>query len=405
MRRGLRRGEVVSEFESRLGFELSRSVITLPVARYGLKLTLEYLNIGPGSVVLMSGINLPDMKTVVLNTGSSIEFIDYHEKSWNLNIKTFKDRNDISAVFIAPLAGIAPKMEEIESFCREMKIPLIVDLTQSYKTKYQGKYLYEFSDFCFSSLCDLKVIHTHRGGYVLTSNSEFESFCRNRINEELGAIEFSYFFISILEDWISVTLLNPFIFKYFTRYFLKFLTFYRGESVESITSGQGLKVLGFRIFKGFFQSNQVKQGLPFPSFLSYQFTDLQAQIGINRLKKLKEIEEKRIRNTRFFYSKLNENSDFLKTHIEDVSGSTFWKAPLWVKEPDDFKEFMSKRGIDCAQTNLPEMSGIERGDERNMCYNIVYMPIHWYLSDCEILEIAESVNLYGIRRAKGGTFP
>ncbi len=388
----LRSSVAVRNFEDAMGRELDSSVVTLPNARYGLMRTLEFLNIGKGDGVLMTPINLPDMKTVIENTGAQLRFIKYRPKSFEPDFGAIEVDPRDKVLFFTPLAGIIPDMDKVQAFCDEHNLILVIDFTQSFLASFNGRGVHHYSDYSFSSLCDLKVIHTHRGGIYSTRNREFIEFLRNKENE-LRPIERKFFFMSILEDAFSLTLLKPRVFKFFTRWGLKLLALKRGDNVEAITSGQGIKILGFRFLKGFFQSNQVQRGKPFPSFLFYRFTDLQAKIGLNRLKKFKGLEKRRIHNAELFYKSLEGSAvKGIPGFIRE--GATYWKSPFWVNDAKGFKAFMAKWGVDCSQTNLPLLYNKEEEVERNMRDNIVYMPTHWYLNDQQVLGMATIVNEY-----------
>ncbi|MCF8057924.1 MAG: DegT/DnrJ/EryC1/StrS family aminotransferase [Bacteriovoracaceae bacterium] len=384
----------VAKFEEVLGETLGRPVHCLPNARYCLKLTLDYLNVGTGSTVLMTPINLPDMKTIISNTGANLTFIDFKENSFEPDLDDFTPPKNALVFFLTPLAGIPVDMEKVFNFCKSHNLSLILDLTQCYLTKWKGKRLFEYSDFAFSSMCDLKVIHTHRGAYYITENKDLQRHILEKSTNELKKIERKFLMISAFEDWVSLTLLNPYVFYFFTRFLVKLLVVKRGDNVEAITSGQGIKFLGFRFLKGFFQSNQVKENVGFPSFLLYRFTDLQAKIGLKRMPHLIEIEERRIRNAKRFYNALNIKARESIPRGIDFDGATFWKTPIWIENPNDFKERARKWGIDCSQTNLPQLNGAKVGSTQNMRDNIIYMPTHWYLMPKDIDEMAKFVNDY-----------
>ncbi len=393
----LRSGKPVITFEEQLEKLLKRSVVTIPNARYGLMRTLEYLKISEGDGVIMTPINLPDMKTIILNSGAQLRFIQYQPKSFDIDLESIEVRDSDKVFFYTPIAGIIPDMEAIKAFCEQHNLELIIDFTQSFLALHEETQVHLYSDYSFSSLCDLKVIHTHRGGIYTTGSQEFYNYLKLK-EEELNAIDRRFFLMSILEDAISLTLLKPLIFKFLTRGVLKILSLKKGDNVEAITSGQGIKVLGFRFFKGFFQSNQVQRSKPFPSFLFYRFSDLQAKIGLDRLKKFAVLEKRRIKNAELFYESLSDLSIQGMPKNSVKKGNCYWKTPFWVRSPKEFKAFMGRWGVDCSQTNLPLLNEHENAQaisvEQNMRDNVIYMPTHWYLNETQIKEMANIVNEY-----------
>lgn len=394
----LSRGVYVDRFESSLSEVMEQPVITLPNARYGLKMTLEFLKISAGDGVIMSPINLPDMKTVILNTGADLRFISYKEKSFELDFKSIEVKDTDKIFFYTPLAGITDDLKRIKEFCEKNHLILVIDFTQSFLTKSHNREVHKYSNYSFSSLCDLKVIHTHRGGFYTSSDQGMINFLKEK-EENLNPINKRFMLMAIIEDAVSLTLLKPVVFRYMTRWVLKILSLKKGDNVEAITSGEGIKFLGFRFLKGFFQSNQVRTGEDFPSFLRYQYTDFQAKIGLNRLRKFRRIEDLRISRAELFYASLEGDalSGIPKGALK--KGHTYWKTPYWVDDPKDFKRYMSKYGVDCSQTNLPYLNTSEILNFEslgNMRDNIVYMPTHWYLNDNQVIRMAKIINQYFI---------
>ena len=117
----LRSGKPVITFEEQLEKLLKRSVVTIPNARYGLMRTLEYLKISEGDGVIMTPINLPDMKTIILNSGAQLRFIQYQPKSFDIDLESIEVRDSDKVFFYTPIAGIIPDMEAIKAFCEDRK--------------------------------------------------------------------------------------------------------------------------------------------------------------------------------------------------------------------------------------------------------------------------------------------
>ncbi|MBC98183.1 MAG: hypothetical protein CME63_10560 [Halobacteriovoraceae bacterium] len=233
----LSRGVYVDRFESSLSEVMGQPVITLPNARYGLKMTLEFLKISAGDGVIMSPINLPDMKTVILNTGADLRFISYKEKSFELDFKSIEVKDTDKILFYTPLAGITDDLKRIKEFCEKNHLILVIDFTQSFLTKSHNREVHKYSNYSFSSLCDLKVIHTHRGGFYTSSDQGMINFLKEK-EENLNPINKRFMLMAIIEDAVSLTLLKPVVFRYLTRWVLKILSLKKGDNVEAITSGE-----------------------------------------------------------------------------------------------------------------------------------------------------------------------
>jgi perosamine synthetase len=379
-----------------------KHVVATSHARISLYFCLKSHSFLEGQEVLMTPINLPDMVNVIRALGLKERFVDInkHDFSIDLNDARKKITPQSKFLFLTHLNGIVPNMDEITAFALEKNLILIQDCTQNVDCLYKGKKLEEFSELSFMSLCDLKVIHTHMGSMLISQNNERLDIIKGLMEKELTPLKRSYFFRFLLEDFIAVFILNRYFFSLIIYPFLSFFTKILGpREFENLTSGRGIKIVGLYMFKGLFGGggNVLKKTIP--KEMLYQYCNLQAKVGLARLEKFREIDQKRIENGRALENKINEKRYF--PPFPEGSRHVFWKFPVTYDYYRDFQSYLFKRGVDIARSNLPCLSTVKEFSSNDktpvaeyLVSHTVYIPIHPYIKEKEINLIADMINRY-----------
>ena len=393
--KSLLQGPKTLEFQGKLETLFGGKVELVPHARIGLYLILNYLNLDPGSEVLMTPINLPEMLKMIRANGLVTQFIGYQNNSFELNYDEVKISPKTKVFLYTPIAGIHADMDKLQEFCNRNKLILVQDLTQSFLASWKNKPVQNYARYNFLSLCDLKVIHTHRGGIIQTADLAFRSWFLQKERLWLKKPSRKYFFSFIFEDLISSLLLRRKFFNFAGRLILFFTSFLGANVIEDLTAGRGLKIGPFRFLKSFMASGNDWKSNEIPDEQKYRYSELQAEIGISRLEKLKIREQKRIKNAKLFYNSLNDQARKFIPEFTDDPGHVFWKTPVIIPQFHKFQQMLLKRKVDFARSNLPWLPDLL--DNQNVTGRIlrescVYFPTHYYLPEHEILAMAESLN-------------
>lgn len=393
----------VDEFKKRLVEKFNCSNLSLVShARVGLYLSLKAKNIKLDDEVLMTPINLPDMVNMIKATGANQRYLDINLK--NLSIDTnelqAKITDKTKVVFITLLNGYIPELDVLYEICKKNKITLIIDATQAVGGLYKNLPIHKYADITIFALCDLKVIHTHMGAMVnIEDDSTFKKFQRG-CQELLNPLTFKYLKRFLIEDAIAVLLLNRKVFSIFIFPFLKKMNLWLGvKNIEGFTKGDGIKIGNIILFKGLFGggANVVRGSIPKEMF--YEYHDVQARIGLDRLKIYDEIEKKRLHNSRLFIKNL-KNKNILPEDY-DNQANVFWRMPIIVDNKERLQEHLIRYGIDASKSNLPVLSNIRGlGTEETtptanyFADNSLNIPLHHYLSENEVIMIAKAINEY-----------
>lgn len=370
-------------------------------ARTSLYYTLQSLNLNNNSDVLMSSINLPDMINMIHLCNLNPILIDYKKESFNISISDLEDKvtPNTKVLFLTILNGIAPNLEDIYTFVKKYNLFLIQDLTQSFQLSYKKKQVTNYADVSIYSLCDLKDIHTHRGGMIVTNND----LIHNKIRTVKLSLEQppqpSYFIKFILEDLLSLVILNRLFFSFCIRPLIA--TAYKlnlTESLTNLTKGKGFTIFNLNVGRGLWGGDGDYVRSYIPKFLIYTFTDLQARIGRNRLLKIHHILEQRKSNALQFYNLIPKELLLFK-HNE---GNVYWKFGIRVDDVIKWQHKLLEKGIDSATTNLPFLPNLLQFhniiNKSNTTFgsflttNILYIPCHFYLKQEEIKFIAQAVS-------------
>ena len=394
----LKSGFSVTEFQTELKKKFHGAEVELvPHARIGFYLILKFLRISHGSEILCSPIGLPEMLKMIRIHKLTPRFVGYKKNSLLLDLESLQVSQNTKAFFYTPISGIQTDMTALVGFCKKHDLILIQDLTQSFGAEWKKQPLHRYADYNIYSLCDLKTLHTHRGGLIVSNRKELAEFLKKQKDEFLLSPSKKYFLGFIVEDLISSTLLRRNIFNYIGKYILKFLNLIDAHLVENLTAGNGLKVGSIRFFQNFMASGKDWMSDLIPDEQKYVYTNLQAEIGLERWPKLVSIEKRRKSNVLFFYSNLNDKARNLIPDFPEDEGHIFWRAPLIVSDFPGFQKYLLANQIDVARSNLPWLPDLLNHTDisgRELKYNCVYMPIHHYLNREDVLLVAAVVNKY-----------
>ena len=390
--------EFEKEYVSTFG---NKNISFVSHARTGLYYCLKSLNLPKGSEVLMTPINIPDMVNMIRICELKERFSDIRLDDYSIDLEDAKSKltENTKVLFVTHLNGIVPDMEKIIAFCRENSLILLQDCTQNIGAKFKGRNLESFSDLSFSALCDLKVIHTHIGGVINSTSIEVKNKIDEIISKESCVLSISYFSRFLVEDMIAVIILNKYIFSLFISPVLNiFERLIGAEGVENFTKGKGLKIGPLYLLKGLFGGggNVLKREIP--KGMLYRYSNLQADIGLRRLKSYKILDEKRILNSHTMYENLNCTGNQLALLREDAE-HVFWKLPFRTDLIIPLQKYLSENGVDSAKSNLKCLNEIREFQSKDvtpvahfLSMNTLYIPAHPYLSKREILKISVLIN-------------
>lgn len=398
-----KKGSSVFNFEKELSNYLEiKNLHCLSHARICLYFALKSFPFEKGDEVLMTPINLPDMVNMIRILGLQERFVDIKSEDYSIDLEEAKKKLNSKSkyLFVTHLNGFVPNMDDIVEFARENNLILIQDTTQNFGAKYNGTPLEEFGELAFFSLCDLKVLHTHMGGVLCGKDPRTLEKAVEVSKKELSPLSFSYLKKFLVEDLIATLILNRLLFNLFIYPVLKLITFSVGsQNIQDLTNGKGVRFGTVVLLKGLFGGGGDVLTKAVPKKMLYEYSDLQAEIGLRRLQNLRLIDERRKSYSRYFEShlKIPEENKISGTQ----KGNVYWKFPVLVEDWERLQKYLMSFGIDSARSNLPclsELNYLNSSDKTpnasRLVRNSLYIPAHYYLNEDEVEQIVEVMNSY-----------
>lgn len=384
----------VQKFESAFAKSVGCSFATATShARICLYHSLRSLELEEQSEILVSPINLPDMINMIHLCKLRPVLFDYQKSNFNFSIEDLEKliTTKTKAMFLTTLNGICTNLEEVYAFAKKHNLIIIQDLTQSFQLLINNLDIATYSDISLYSLCDLKDVHTHRGGIIVTNNIKLLEKIKNFVSAKEKIPSKSYFFKFILEDFISLILLNRFFFSFFIKPIINLIYFLNlNTQLTNLTKGHGFKILGLNLGRGLWggDGDYIRQSIP--DFLLYKFTHLQAEIGLARLNLVSEISRRRKENALQLINTIPAGL-LCFSHKE---GNVYWKFPIKVSNVEKWQKYLLLHGIDASTTNLPYLTTlinfdklVKKTNSLNGLFlttNILYIPCHYYLESDEV---------------------
>lgn len=392
-----------SAFSQKFGdFIGNDNLILTSHARIAFWIILNSLSLEKDSEVLMSPINLPDMVNMILLNGLKPRFVDFKKRSLDIDLEDLerKTTSKTRVLFVTVLNGISINLEEIFEYARKKNLLVILDLTQAVGMSVGGRKLAALSDYSIYSLCDLKDVHTHRGGAIAFREAQKRESLLKSLEKIESEPEKSYFLSFVTEDLISTLLLKRWFFTLFVYPMVRLLLALNLiDLLEDLTKGKGIKIFNLNIGRGLWGGDGDLIRTHLPKKLTYRFSDMQARIGLEQLKLVQERQSQRILRARILMREIENKHYLFYSEKEGV----FWKFPVWSEHVKKLKKYLIAEGIDCAPSNLPLLSELDlfkpyhqdqtpHAKEYTQC--TLNLPAHYYLREEEVVKIAEVLNRF-----------
>lgn len=379
-------GEEVVQFEEALARMLGAEDVRLVAkARVALKIVLEANGACEGDKILMSPITVRPMLDVVLSLGMLPVFFDLKENDVQPDMDSFEKGLGSGPRFalFTPLFGQAANYGPYFSLAKHQNCITVLDASQVLHSHFQGLRIWEGADYVIASLSALKTIDTVGGG-VLFSPS------RRVGRDEEGLIE-------SLASPNKVTL---------SKLALRNLVY----AIYAIGPITRLAILVFRIGNRFSPGWALRQTgtrrsrpiIGFAPSIFAGYSQVQARFGLQALQGWSERVAER-RDISVEYERLINKSDCDSIHVVGSSGSLgsdYWQFAVIVNNPQDFQEFMWRRGIDVGSTSLSFLPrsrpGLEQKSELKSAERLyslsVFLPNHPSLSHRQRESVRNAVN-------------
>lgn len=172
-------GENVYEFEGKFSqkFHVNHSLMVNSGSSANLVMFAalkKYYGWQDGDEIIVSPVGFPTSISVICQNGLTPIFIDIEWDSLNFNLDLISEKinSRTKAVFLSPVLGNPPDMDKLMSICHKYGLLLILDNCDSLGSKWDGKYLSEYSVAFTNSFYPSHHISTGEGGMVCTNDKK-----------------------------------------------------------------------------------------------------------------------------------------------------------------------------------------------------------------------------------------
>lgn len=179
-------GEQVAKFQWAFGHKFNVKHCHMVNSGSSANLTMvaalkKHLKWKDGDEVIVSPVGFPTTIAPLVQNNLKPVFVDIEMNTLNFDVNLVKKAltDKTVAIFVSPVLGNPPDMDEIAKFCAENDIYLIGDNCDSLGTKWDGKLL---TDYYYSWTCSFYPAHhisTGEGGMVCSNDEELINTARS----------------------------------------------------------------------------------------------------------------------------------------------------------------------------------------------------------------------------------
>lgn len=344
-------GPKVLEFERLISkFSGAPFAVATTSCTTALHIALLSLGVGPGDEVIVPAFTFVATANVCEYVGAKPVFTDINLNTFNIDTEKIEKAitRKTKAIIPVHLFGLSADMEPILKLAKKYKLAVVEDAACAIGTKYLGKHVGTIGDAGAFSFHPRKAITTGEGG-LLTTNQKSLAMSAMSLRDHGAAV-------SDLARHKGKTFTLP-----------------------------AYDILGY----------------------NYRMTDLQAAIGVEQVKKLKNILKGRI-SIANIYNKAFKNHKFLQTpEIPKYSNHTYQSYVLLVKENspisrDEISKKFARKGVATRQgtQNVPMLGyyhkkyGYKLSDFPNSAYaekNTLTIPLFSRMTKKEQNYIIENI--------------
>lgn len=372
-----------SAFKGLLGL---KNALILSRARLALYYLLKNLNLPKDSELIMTPLTIADMVNAVIWAGLKPVFCDHGERTYNIDYSDLERKitPKTKVLLVTHLNGFATDMDKVLEITKKHNLILLEDASQGAGATFDGKFLGTFGAAGIFSLSFMKTTCTLFGGMIVSDDSDLIERIKNQ-TKDLPPMPKKTLLKEALKNFVFYFSTNRLIFSLFGYYFIKFSDKIKPGFVDRLTKSNPLPAL-------------TKEP---PKSLLRSYTDPQAELGLKLLENIKISDDKRIENANCLLQNLSPESLKHAPILTGGSKNLFWRMPFQTGNPENFKNYLLKNGIDCARTNLilateEKVFTEYYSDTPNAkkSKEAIFIPMHSDFSQNDMLFLAQKINNY-----------
>lgn len=322
------RGKYVERFEYAFRKYIgTKYAISVSCGKAGLYFCLKALDAKKGDEIILPSYTVWDVPAVIVALGMKPVFVDINSTDFNLNVQLVKKSITEKTKFILAthLYGYPCDMDVIQKIAEEFNLKVIEDCAQSLGAEYKNKKTGNVAEMGYFSFGILKNFNTLGGGMVVTNNISLA----NKIRKELK--DFSYpGKRRLMKTFLLSSCLAMFTSPGFFSVFVYPIICMVGNRINQIVAtflndSPPPEITGDYISK-----------------YKFKFTNLQAGIGLDQLKRLDVLNERRIENATILTKHLKEAAEYIRIHCPLVDTKPIYLNYV-IQVPENQRELIMQK--------------------------------------------------------------
>lgn len=179
-------GEVCAQFEKDFGKHINQKYSFFTNSGSSANLLLiaackEYFKWSDNDEVIVSPVGFPTTISAIIHNGLKPMFVDIEWNTLNFSLSRIHEKitENTKAIFLSPVLGNPPDMDNLVHICKQYNIKLLLDNCDSLGSKWRGKYLNEYAEASSCSFYPAHEITTLEGGMVSSNIEEIAQLARS----------------------------------------------------------------------------------------------------------------------------------------------------------------------------------------------------------------------------------
>jgi len=348
-----------------------KHAIAVSSGRHGMELILENLRQAKTEIIVPS-YTLIELIPILNDIGLKTKFVDIDENTFNINESLIEREITKNTGFILAthLFGLPCDMAKILRIAKKYNLHVVEDCTHALGSQFNDKRVGSFGIAGFFSFEVMKPINTFGGGMITTN----DDYLAAKIRSVVKNYKFSRMNLAsrICRAYLEYAILNSFLYNIVAK--LLHSKIFQKIIVGLYHKSHGVKPQNFR------------------------FTNLQAKIGLDQLRKIDESNDIRIKKAKYL-AKLLRNSANVSLPSE-IRGRehVYYNFVIRVQDANKLSEFLLKRKIDAPIGNDIMQSCVSNIDKylatQKILSTAVKLPLNNDSGRSEIRYVAAAVRKF-----------
>jgi len=319
---------------------------------------------------------------LLIDMGFAVKFVDADKKTYNISTKHLRYliSKNTKAVIAVHMFGNPCAMDSILEISHSSGAIVIEDAAQAMGAEYGNKKIGTIGDAGFFSLGIGKPITTLGGGILVTDDRKIAEKSRNLI-DNLKKTNNS-FNLSIFLKFVTLSLIQ-----------------------NRIVYGIIYKLIESRRIKRRDHLKESSCHSDAKCNMSWDYTNMQACIGLSQLSYLEQFNNSRIRNADFLIKNLTQISNINIPKLPSKCKSIYLRLPMWIEDittnqRDELVKKLQLAGIDASvayPNSLPDFFNCKSCDYPNteeLISKTITLPTHPLVRRSDLLKIIRTIDKY-----------